>query len=132
MQQGCLSSGRGHGHSRYSSACLPLGMSETGNPTTSGCSSWLSPGKFDRPMMCGLVEVRNETSHGWEGGEYVFGINTFRGHPVMGQSCTPLVHHCRKAGFLSLARVLCCPKSEIVLHNPCCGISHLHLAWRRG
>ena len=34
--------------------------------------------------MCGLVEVRNKTSCGWEGGEYVFRINTFRGHPVMG------------------------------------------------
>ena len=55
-----------------------------GDPTTSGRSSWLSPGKFDRPVMRGLVEVRNETSRGWEGGEYVFGINAFRGHPVMG------------------------------------------------
>ena len=59
-------------------------MSETGDPTTSGHSSWLSPGKFDRPVMHGLVGVRNETSSGWEGGEYVFRINAFRGHPVMG------------------------------------------------
>ena len=35
-------------------------------------------------MMHGLVGVRNETSSGWEGGEYVFGINASRGHPVMG------------------------------------------------
>ena len=51
-----------------------------GDPTTNGCSSWLCPGKFDRPVTHGLVEVRNS----WEGGEYVFGINAFRGHPVMG------------------------------------------------
>ena len=57
---------------------------QDGDPTTSGCSSWLSPGKFDRPVMHGLVEVRNETSHGWEGGEYVSRINAFRGHPVIG------------------------------------------------
>ena len=57
---------------------------QDGDPTTSGCSSWLSPGKFDRPVMHRLVGVRNKTSSGWEGGEYVFGINAFRGHPVMG------------------------------------------------
>ena len=57
---------------------------QDGDPTTSGHSSWLSPGKFDRPVMHGLVGVRNKTSSGLEGGEYVFGINTFRGCPVMG------------------------------------------------
>ena len=55
-----------------------------GGPTTSGRSSWLSPGKFNRPVTCGLVEVGNVTSCGWEDREYVSGINTFRGHPVMG------------------------------------------------
>ena len=55
-----------------------------GGPTTSGHSSWLSAGKLDRPMMCGLVEVGNETSCGWEDSEYVSGINAFRGHTVMG------------------------------------------------
>ena len=57
---------------------------QDGGPTTSGHSSWLSPGKFDRPVTCGLVEVGNETSRGWEDRGYVSGINAFRGHPVMG------------------------------------------------
>ena len=57
---------------------------QDGGPTTSGCSSWLSPGKLDRPVMHGLVEVGNETSRGWEDSEYVSGVNAFRGHPVMG------------------------------------------------
>ena len=71
--------------SQWALFCLPpLGMNETGGPTTSGRSSWLSPGKFDRPVTHGLVEVGNETSCGWEVREYVSGINTFRGHPVMG------------------------------------------------
>ena len=55
-----------------------------GDPTTSGRSSWLSLGKFNRPVMHRLVGVRNKTSSGWEGREYVFGINTFSSHPVMG------------------------------------------------
>ena len=55
-----------------------------GDPTTSGHSSWLSPGKFDRPVMHRLVGVRNDTPSGWEGREYVLGINAFRGRPVMG------------------------------------------------
>ena len=57
---------------------------QDGGPTTSGHSSWLSPGKFDRPVMHGLVEFGNETSRGWDDREYVSGINAFRGHPVMG------------------------------------------------
>ena len=34
--------------------------------------------------MHGLVGVGNDAPSGWEGREYVLGINTFRGHPVMG------------------------------------------------
>ena len=56
---------------------------QDGDPTTSGCSSWLSPGKSNRLVTCRLV-VRNEISHGWEGAEYVLGVNVFRGHPIMG------------------------------------------------
>ena len=63
---------------------LPLRMSETGDPTTSGCSSWLSPGKVDRPVMHRLVGVRNVVPSGWEGRECVLGMDAFRGHPVMG------------------------------------------------
>ena len=55
-----------------------------GDPTTNGHSSWLSPGKLDRPVMHRLVEVGNETSHDWEDSGYVSGINAFKGHPVMG------------------------------------------------
>ena len=55
-----------------------------GDPTTSGCSSLLSPGKVNRPVMHGLVGVKNDAPSGWEGREYVLGINAFRGHPVMG------------------------------------------------
>ena len=40
-------------------------------------------------MTHGLVEVGNETSHGWEDSEYVSGINAFRGHPVMGSKLYP-------------------------------------------
>ena len=55
-----------------------------GDPTTNGCSSLLSPGKVDRPVMHGLVGVENDTLSGWEGKEYVLEINSFKGHPVMG------------------------------------------------
>ena len=57
---------------------------QDGDPTTSGCSSWLSPGKPNRPVMDGLVGVINDTPSGWEVREYVLSFNTFRGHPVMG------------------------------------------------
>ena len=57
---------------------------QDGDPTTSGHSSWLNPGKVDRPVMHGLVGVRNNAPSGWEGREYVLGINAFRGRPVMG------------------------------------------------
>ena len=55
-----------------------------GDPTTSGHSSLLSPGKVDRPVMRGLVGVKNDAPSGWEGREYVLEINGFKGHPVMG------------------------------------------------
>ena len=53
-------------------------------PTTSGHSSWLSPGKFDRPVIHRLVEAGGETSHGWEDREKISEVDAFRGHPVMG------------------------------------------------
>ena len=55
-----------------------------GDPTTSGCSSWLSPSKVDRPVMHGLVGVRNITPSGWEGRECVLRMDAFRGHPCYG------------------------------------------------
>ena len=55
-----------------------------GDPTTSGHSSLLIPGKVERPVMHGLVGVKNDTPSGWEGREYVLKINSFKGHPVMG------------------------------------------------
>ena len=54
------------------------------DPTTSGCSSLLSPGKVDRPVMHALVGVKNDAPSGWEGREYVLEINSFKGHPGMG------------------------------------------------
>ena len=59
-------------------------------PTTSGHSSWLNPGKFDRPVTCGLVEVGSETSRGWEDGENISGVDAFRGCPVMGWKLYPM------------------------------------------
>ena len=43
-----------------------------------------APGKVNRPVMHGLVGVRDNTPSGWEGTEYVLRIGAFRGHPVMG------------------------------------------------
>ena len=57
---------------------------QDGGPTTRGHSSWLSPGKFDRPVTCGLVGVGSETSCGWEDCEKILGVDAFRGRPVMG------------------------------------------------
>ena len=37
-----------------------------GGPTTSGHSSSLSPGKFNRPVTHGLMKVGSGTSRGWE------------------------------------------------------------------
>ena len=34
--------------------------------------------------MHGLVGVKKDAPSGWEGREYVLGIDAFRGHPVMG------------------------------------------------
>ena len=67
-----------------SSHPLPLGMSETGTPTTKGHSSPLSPGKADKPAIPRLVGVENKAPSGWEGREYILEINGFKGHPVMG------------------------------------------------
>ena len=55
-----------------------------GDPTTSGRSSLLSPGKVNRPVIHVLVGVENDTPSGWEGREYVLEINSFKGCPVMG------------------------------------------------
>ena len=60
-----------------------------GGPTTSGHSSWLSPGKFDRPVTHRLVEVGSETSYGWEDREKISGVDTFRGRPVTGSKLYP-------------------------------------------
>ena len=49
------------------------------DPTTSGCSSWLSPGKVNRPVMHRLVGVRNNAPSGWEGREYVLRIDMLSG-----------------------------------------------------
>ena len=64
---------------------------QDGDPTTNGRSPWLSPGKLDRPVTHRLVEVGNETSHGWEDSGYVSGINAFRVTLLWGQSCTLLL-----------------------------------------
>ena len=55
-----------------------------GDPTTSGCSSTLEPGKFDRPVTHGLTKVGSETSCGWEDHKKILGVDAFRGRPVMG------------------------------------------------
>ena len=57
---------------------------QDGDPTTRGCSSWLSPGMADRPIMPALVGVENDAPRGWVGREYILEINSFKGHPVMG------------------------------------------------
>ena len=54
------------------------------DPTTSGHSSTLGPSRFNRLMTRGLAEVGSETSHGWEGSEKTSGVDTLRGHPIMG------------------------------------------------
>ena len=61
---------------------------QDGDPTTSGHSSLLSPGKVNRPVMHGLVGVKNDAPSGWEGREYVLEINGFKGHLLWGQSYT--------------------------------------------
>ena len=55
-----------------------------GDPTIKGHSSLLSPGKADKPAIPRLVGVENDAPSGWEGREYVLGINGFKGHPIMG------------------------------------------------
>ena len=55
-----------------------------GGPTTSGHSSWLSLGRFDRPVTHRLVEVGTEISRNWEDREKILGVDAFRGCPVMG------------------------------------------------
>ena len=57
---------------------------QDGDPTTSGCSSLLSPGKVNRPVMHRLVGVKNDAPSGWEGREHILKINDFKGCPVMG------------------------------------------------
>ena len=54
------------------------------DPTTSGHSSTLGPGKFDRPVTRGLTKVGSKTSHGWEDHEKTSGVDAFRGRPIMG------------------------------------------------
>ena len=54
------------------------------DPTTSGRSSTLGPGKFNRPVTHRLMKVGSETSCDWEDREKTSGVDTFRGHPVMG------------------------------------------------
>ena len=58
-----------------------------------------APGKFDRPVTHGLVEVGSEASCGWEDSENISGVDAFRGCPVMGSKLYPTgwTHH-RKAG----------------------------------
>ena len=41
-------------------------MSETGDPTTKGHSSLLSPDKADRPTTFGPMGVENDAPSGWE------------------------------------------------------------------
>ena len=60
-----------------------------GGPTTSGHSSWVSTGRFDRPVTHGLVEVGTKISHNWEDREKISGVDAFRGHPVMGSKLYP-------------------------------------------
>ena len=54
------------------------------DPTTSGCSSWLNLGRFNRPVTHGLVEVGAKISCNWEDHEKISGVDAFRGRPVMG------------------------------------------------
>ena len=49
-----------------SSHPLPLGMSGTGDPTTKGHSSSLSPDKAGKPATFGLTGVENDVPGGWE------------------------------------------------------------------
>ena len=54
------------------------------DPTTSGCSSTLRPGKFDRSVTHRLTKVGSKTSRGWEDHEKTSGVDAFRGCPIMG------------------------------------------------
>ena len=69
-------------------------------PTTSGHSSWLSPGKLNRPVMDGLVGVKNDAPSGWE----VRGVHTrdqcFQGSPGYGVKVVlcGLSHHGKAGG----------------------------------
>ena len=54
------------------------------DPTTSGRSSWLNLGRFNRPVTHGLVEVGTKISRNWEDCEKISGVDAFRGCPVMG------------------------------------------------
>ena len=54
------------------------------DPTTSGHSSTLRPGKFDRPVTCGLMNVGSKTSRDWEDHEKTSGVDALRGCPIMG------------------------------------------------
>ena len=77
-----------------------------GDPTTSGRSSTLGPGKFNRPVTHGLMKVGSETSRGREDHEKISGVDTFRSCPVMGSVILHRQTHHRKAGRQWILKVM--------------------------